>query len=513
MQVVVKAAEMAEMDRKTIHEVGIPGIILMENAGIGVVNEIKRILECFENKRVLVFCGKGNNGGDGYVVARHLLNRGALVETFLVGEKDKLKGDALINFQILESMGHQVKEVASRDDLNIARGADLLVDGLLGTGVIGPVLGLMAEVIDFMNGYGAPIVAIDLPSGMEADAGAVAGACIRAVSTVTMALLKRGLLFSPGREFAGNVIRADISMPPLVEKESQPNTFLVEAYDVCRMLPRRTPNAYKNACGTALVIAGSVGLTGAASLTCLSILRVGAGMAFLGAPKSLNPILEQKLTEVMTLPLPETEQQTLSFEARDGILEMLDWADVLAVGPGLGNHQETVKLVHWILETMEKPMVLDADGLNACKGHKEVIRKAKGPLILTPHPGELSRIIGLSIKEILADPIEIARKYSAELSAMLVIKGAPTVIGSPDGQVIINSTGNAGLATAGSGDVLTGIIAGLLAQGLSTKSAAIAGVYLHGAAGDVAADYLGQAGMIAGDVMDCLPEVLKEMTS
>ncbi|MBN1350912.1 NAD(P)H-hydrate dehydratase [candidate division KSB1 bacterium] len=506
---VVKASEMAEMDRKTIQELGIPGITLMENAGLGVVREIERISGCLRNKCILIFCGKGNNGGDGYVVARHLLNRGANVETYLIGEKAQLKGDALINCQILESMRHRIIEIATVEQLPDAKDADLLVDGLLGTGVIGPVKGLMADVIKFMNNCNAPVVAIDLPSGMEADTGAVKGECIRAVCTVTMALLKRGLLFSPGREFAGKVVPVDISMPLFVIKESKPGTFLIERRDVAQMLPDRAPNAYKNACGCALALAGSVGLSGAAALTSLAILRAGAGMAILGTPESLNPIYEQKLTEVMTKPLPETENHTLSLAAKTGIEELLDWADVLAVGPGLGSHEQTTRLVHWILKSVNKPIVLDADGLNACKGNMAVIREASGSVVLTPHPGELSRIIGLAIKDIITDPIEIARKYARELNAVLVIKGAPTVTASPDGEVIINSTGNAGMATAGSGDVLTGIIAGLLAQGMSTKSAAIAGVYLHGAAGDIAARKRTQAGMIAGDILDAIPRALK----
>ncbi|MDZ7262482.1 MAG: NAD(P)H-hydrate dehydratase, partial [candidate division KSB1 bacterium] len=491
--------------------IGIPGIGLMENSVLQVVAAIKEYLGEVAGKRILIFCGRGNNGGDGYVVARHLYNQGARVEVYLAGQKDKVKGDALTNLKILEAMGLPVQEIATSDQLTMTPGADLVVDALLGTGVVGPVTGFLAEVIEFINHYGAPVIAIDLPSGMETDTGEVKGAGVSAICTVTMGHLKRGLLFSPGRDRAGKVVVADISIPWAVTKESKANTYFVEGHDVRTLLPRRASDAYKNQCGTVLVIAGSVGLTGAATLTATSVLRAGAGMAILGAPESLNPILAGKLTEVMTRPLPETEARTISLRAQKDIEGLLDWADVLAVGPGLGTHEETRQLVEWIVREINKPMVIDADGLNALAGKGDLIKSAKGSLILTPHPGELSRLLGVPIKDILKNRIELVRETAKNWRATLVLKGAPTITGDPNGQVYINSSGNAGMATAGSGDVLTGIIAGLLAQGMAPKDAALAGVFVHGAAGDLAQKKLGEKGLIAGDIAQYLPQALKSI--
>jgi NAD(P)H-hydrate epimerase len=350
-------------------------------------------------------------------------------------------------------------------------------------------------------------VYIDLPTGLETDTGTIHGGCVKATATVTMAHLKRGLLFSPGREHAGRIIVADIGIPKEVSQQSGVNCFQLNAKFIQKVLPERPLNIFKNRCGQVFLLAGSVGLTGAATLSSEAALRIGAGMAFLGVPNSLNLILEEKLTEVMTLPLPETETQSLSFAAQAQIAEKFEWTDVLAIGPGLTTHPDSVKLVKWVLEKFDKPIILDADALNCLKGETAALKKrAKGDLILTPHPGELSRIIGLSTKEILANPIEIARSTAQKFNVVLILKGAPTIIAAPDGCVFINSTGNPGMATAGMGDVLTGVVAGLVAQGLSPLDGALAGVYLHGYAGDLAKSELGEAGLLAGDVLRYLPQ-------
>lgn len=511
MQIVLTAAQMAKVDRTTIDDVKIPGVVLMENAGQGVVREIVELLEDAHGKTILVFCGKGNNGGDGYVIARHLHNFGAEVSVFLAGKKDAIKGDAKINLTILENMGMDVHEISSIEQIQEFHRVDLVVDALLGTGVTGPVTGFFGELIEAMNSYDAPIVAVDLPSGMETDTGAVHGACVDADLTVTMAHLKAGLLFSPAQDFAGDIVIADIGVPPEISLKLHENIFLVENEDIRFRLPERQLNAHKTNVGKVVVFAGSVGMTGAASLSSMASLQIGAGLTKLGIPASLNPILEQKLTEVMTVPLAETSGQSISIKAKDQVAGLLHWADILAVGPGLSTHEETVEFVEWLLQSVKKPMVLDADGLNALAGNTTLIENYAGPLVLTPHPGEFARLIGTSISDIEKNRFAILRDLSQRWGKVIVLKGGPTVIAAPDGKIFINSTGNPGMATGGSGDVLTGIIAGLLAQHLPAIDAALVGVYVHGLAGDIAADTLTEMAMIAGDISEFLPMSLKHI--
>lgn len=511
MEFVLNANEMAQIDRFTIEEIKIPGVVLMENAGRGVVEEIEIFLGDVVDKHILIFCGKGNNGGDGYVIARHLNNRGAKVDIFLASKKEAIKGDALINLKILENMGLDIREISSVDQIPDFNRIDLIVDALLGTGVTGAVTGFFAELIDYMNALPAPIVSVDLPSGMEADTGVVYGSCIKADITITLANLKTGLLFSPARDQAGEIVVVDISVPPEVSEKFHGHKFLVEQNDIRRRLPRRKLDAHKTSCGKVAVFAGSVGMTGAATLASIATLQVGAGLTKLGIPASLNPILEQKVTEVMTVPLAETEVQSISIKAKDQIADLLDWAEVLAVGPGLSTHPETVEFVKWLLKSVEKPMVLDADGLNALTNSPEFIKNYPADLVITPHPGELARLINRSIGDIQKDRLNIIRKLTQDWGKVIVLKGGPTVTAAPNGDLFINSTGNPGMATGGSGDVLTGVIAGLLAQKLNVTDAAIVGVYLHGLAADLAADDLSEMGMIAGDISDYLPAAIKEL--
>lgn len=511
MQIVLNAAEMATIDRTTIEKIQIPGVVLMENAGLGVVEEIEEFLEDVTGKQIVIFCGKGNNGGDGYVIARHLYHRGADVAVFLAGDKKAIKGDALINLRILDNMGIEVTEIATLDEISPFDHIDLVVDALLGTGVTGAVTGFFGELIHYMNSLDAPIVSVDLPSGMETDTGAVHGACVQSDLTVTMAHLKTGLLFSPARDHAGEISIIDISVPPEVSEALQGKKYLVEKQDILDRLPKRSLDAHKTSCGKVVVVAGSVGMTGAAALASLASLQVGAGLTKLGIPSSLNPILEQKLTEVMTVPLAETDSQSISIKAKDQLADLVEWADVLAVGPGLSTHPETIEFVKWLVTTAKKPMVLDADGLNALAQSPDLIKNYPGELIITPHPGELSRLIDLSVAEIQNDRLNVIRKLAQAWGKVIVLKGGPTVTAAPNGDLFINSTGNPGMATGGSGDVLTGIIAGLLAQKLNAIDAAIVGVFLHGLAGDLAAEKLSEMGVIAGDLNHYLPAAIMDI--
>jgi NAD(P)H-hydrate epimerase len=508
--VIVTASEMADMDRYTIETLGIPGVVLMENAGRGVY-EVCRDLLGSGGKHVTVLCGPGNNGGDGFVIARHCLNNGCSVSTILLTSRDKIKGDARTHLDILEAMDHPVKSASAREDIDLS-GTDLVVDAILGTGVKGALRGFFAEVAEVVNRWSGPVVSVDLPTGVDADTGAVEGPAVRATRTATMALKKRGLLFSPGREAAGEVTVVDIGMPHENVRDLQPDVVELTGETVADLLPRRTPDAYKNTCGTVAVIAGSEGLTGAAVLTSEAVLRAGAGLCYLCTPQSLNPVLESKLTEVITWPFDDAGTGFLHSGSLEEIYNHVSVQSAVAVGPGLGQHRKTGELLTELLQRLSIPMVLDADGLNLCAHQTDLIKAYGGALVLTPHPGELSRLTGLPSAEILKDRIGVVRRFAREWDVVLVLKGAPTVIGHPDGAVRINSTGNAGMATGGTGDVLTGVIVSLMAQGVSAPDAACAGVYVHGAAGDASRDRVGEAGMVASDLLKSLPGVLWDLT-
>ncbi len=508
MQLLLTARQMTEYDRITIESFRVPGVVLMENAGAGIVGVIKNTLGTVHRKKIDIFCGKGNNGGDGHVVARHLANRGAHVRVFLIGRKEEVRGDAAINLHIIDDMNIPITEVTDESQIEVDETADLFVDALLGTGLSGEVKGLMARIIEKINRAPVPVVAVDAPSGLNSDNGAILGCCVKADATATMACLKRGLLLYPGRAYVGELTRVDIGMPLSLLEGSDAATYLVERADIAEKLPVRPADAYKNLCGTALVIAGSTGMTGAATLSAESTLRTGAGLVYLAIPESLNPIVEEKCTEVISKPLADERSGFFTKKSLPGALELLKTVDVVALGPGLGMAEETQTLVREIAASCAAPMVIDADGLNALAAAPQLLSAKTGKRVLTPHPGELARLTGVSRDELTADLVETARHWSAAWGEVLVVKGAPTLVGTPAGVVYVNSSGNSGMATGGSGDVLTGIITGLLAQGLRPADAAVAGVYIHGAAGDIARADLGALGMIAGDIGARLPEVL-----
>lgn len=509
---VVTAQQMRQIDSQTIDTVGIPGIVLMERASLAVLELVKRLLP---NKgRVSIFAAKGNNGGDGLAVARHLLHNGYEVSVYLVSEASQFSGDAKSNLQILQNLNFPLKSILEESDLALHKSdilaSDLFIDAIFGTGLKGVVRGFIAELIEFLNSSSVPILAIDLPSGLEADAGQIHGACIKAAYTVTIGLPKRGLLLYPGAKYVGQLSIADIGFPAQVIESQNILVNLMGPADAKRLLPSRPKEAHKGSFGHVFLVSGSEGLTGAATLSSLAVLRSGAGMATLAIPKSLNDIMEVKLTEVMTLPLEETEARSLSKKALDKILHFLQIrkVEVLAIGPGLSRHPDTVTLVHELVQIASQPKVIDADALNAISEKTELLDQLGENSVLTPHLGEMSRLLGCSAKEIEADRINMAQSFAKTHKLNLVLKGAPTVIADPYGNAYLNSTGNPGMATAGMGDVLTGVIAGLLAQGLSPINAAISGVYLHGMAGDIAASQKGEHGIIATDVLEALPSAI-----
>ncbi|RPI02721.1 MAG: NAD(P)H-hydrate dehydratase [Calditrichaeota bacterium] len=509
--VVVTAEEMAKIDQSAIQDIGIPGMVLMENAGRGIAEIVCARLTAPDRRLVYIFCGPGNNGGDGFVIARYLINRGFHVYTWMLGSP-RTDSDADKNLKILQKMGHQPSIIIQPSDLPLQT-PDLIIDALLGTGAKGGLKGLYADVVNYMNAQQAPILSVDIPTGVDADSGMVEGAAVFADVTTTMALPKRGLLFSPGREHCGDLRIIDIAFPATVVEKSSPHVFWVEAKDIVALLPQRPPDAHKNRCGASAVIAGSRGFTGAAALTSQAALRVGAGLVYLIVAAALNDILEAKVTEVITLPLEDDGSGRLTDRNLAMVLENIQGKDAIGLGPGLGHHPQTFELVRQLLSTLDKPLVLDADGLNACAAETKLFSNYSGSLILTPHPGELSRLTGKTTAEINADRIAVSRQCAETWQCTVVLKGSPTVTATPDGRVFINSTGNAGMATAGSGDVLTGIICGLLAQGLHAEDAAIAGVYIHGLAGDVAKEQLTEMAMVAGDILSSISSALFKLIS
>ncbi|OPX86769.1 MAG: Bifunctional NAD(P)H-hydrate repair enzyme Nnr [Pelotomaculum sp. PtaB.Bin104] len=506
---VVTAGEMKKLDQAAIEEYGVPGLILMENAGRQVVEVIRQVLGNVRGKVITVFVGKGNNGGDGFVIARHLFNMGAEVKVLALADEEEITGDAAVNLEIWRKMNQKIYSLHHGDGINIVRlvlmNTDLIVDAIYGTGFHGKMGEKVGRIVEVLNGSVKPIVAVDIPSGLEADTGKVFGSCIRAAHTVTFALPKLGLILEPGANYAGELHVADISIPPgLIEKEA-PQRYLITAELVREWLPLRPSAAHKGTFGRVLVVAGSRGMTGAAYLAGEAALRAGAGLITVAVPESLHNIMEVKLSEVMTVPLPDNEKGSLSLSARESILNLLEGASVLALGPGISTEPEVVAMVRELLPSVRVPCVLDADGLNALAGEVEIMRKVQAPVVITPHPGEMARLMNITTKEIQEDRIAVAGKAAVNWSVVALLKGARTVVAAPNGAIYINPTGNPGMASGGCGDVLTGVIASLIAQGLDPARAASAGAYIHGLAGDLSAREKGMMGMTAGDIIANLP--------
>lgn len=514
---IVTSAQMRDIDHAVIGEMRIPGLRLMENAGKGVADTLLKHFP--EANSVGFLCGKGNNGGDGLVCARHLLQRGKSVEVFLLAKADDLKGDAKANVTAYLSLTPQPRltEITTEDQLKQAslslKKFDVLVDALLGTGTSGQIRGLTSLAVDIMNNTEKPIVSIDMPTGLDADRGTTLGKCIKPQLTITLGLPKVGLVTYPGAKHVGHLEIVDIGIPEKVIREKHVYLNWITEDEIATLLPSRDPDSHKGSYGHVLVLAGSPGLTGAATLTSLAGLRSGAGLVTLGIPHSLQSAMATKLTEVMTWGLPETAKHSLDMNAEPLILDFLHKANVLAVGPGISTHEQTLALVRRLIQASTRPMVIDADGLSAFSQDPVVCKSAKVPLILTPHPGEMARLIHSTTKDVQSNRIGIAQKFAKEYKVYLVLKGARTIIAEPGGQVYLNPTGNPGMATGGAGDVLTGIIAGFLAQGLSPLEACLLGTYLHGSAGDIAVGDLTQFSLIAGDLLTYLPKAIQKIQS
>lgn len=509
----VTAKEMKALDVQAQNDYAMPGILLMDNAAQAVAEAVHEALTALEGERVVIFCGGGNNGGDGLGAARWLQSYGVSVRAFIVGAAlDAMQGDAAMELAMFTKAGGRVEALSTEDDWVLAElaasKADVLVDALLGTGFHGELEGDVLRACELLNKSEKYILAVDVPTGVNADNGAVSENAVRADHTVTMALVKTGLLLYPGREYCGDIELADISMPVKLVEEYQSDKYRLTDEIVRELLPLRKANAHKGDAGRVVICAGSPGYTGAAALASDAAVKAGAGLVSLYTPLSSRDVLAIKLTEVMVHGLLERMPGILGGGAASDVASSAEAADVLAIGPGLGTSESTQEAVRTILQKITTPVVIDADALTALAGHTEILAAMQAQKVLTPHPGEMARLTGLEIGEIEADRINIAKKYAEEWQAIVVLKGAPTVIGCPNGTVYVNSTGNSSLATGGSGDVLTGIIAGLAAQEISLQEAAICGVYLHGLAAELTGIDIGLA---AGELAALLPQAREQV--
>jgi NAD(P)H-hydrate epimerase len=507
---------MQTADRAAMRTFGIPGIVLMENAGRAFVDVLDHTAGPLVDRVVFVLCGKGKNGGDGFVIARHLAHRGARVHVILLGRKAEVRGESKVNLDsLLRLASHKenrihFEAVSSVRPLSRHGKPDIVVDALLGTGFSGTVKGLYKKGIAWMNESKARVFSVDIPSGVEATSGTVSGAAVRAERTVTMGLGKTGLYVGEGREHAGPVSVVDIGVPSHMLVPRRDRVYLATRDDIGSMLPTRPLRSHKYSVGKVLVLAGSRNLTGAPFLCSQAAMKVGAGAVILLVPRSIHHLLARKLTEVMVHPLDETADGTVGLAAIDAVLEQCAWADVVVAGPGLSRNAETLDLLRRLIPAVDKPLVLDADGLAILAGSARLLRKRKASTVLTPHVGELSRITGQPGGAIEAGRLTYAREAASRFRAVTVLKGSPTVTAVPRGDTILNTTGNPGMATAGSGDVLSGVVGGLIAQGIPGDKAAWGGVFLHGAAGDLAARRFGQRGMLAHDICDHLSDALRQ---
>ena len=512
----VTAGQMQDLDRRTIQECGISGIVLMENAGRGAAELLARHFPVARAGWVAVLAGSGNNGGDGFVIARHLKNWGIQAKVYLFSSIDDVKGDAGTNLQIWLTMGGELVEVIYKGDFARIKkefsGASLMVDAIFGTGLNSEVKGLLKETISFVNSLPQPVMAVDIPSGLDATGGQVLGDAIRADLTATFGLAKIGQVIEPGAGYVGQLEVIDIGIPRHLIEEADIKTHLIDQDELdVGLLAPRPAQAHKGDYGHLFVLAGSPGKTGAAAMVCQGALRTGAGLVTLGIPASLNPILEAKLTEAMTAPLPDAGTGYLSADAWGRVQQLLEGKTALALGPGISTESQVQEMILKLLPEVTLPLVIDADGITALASRPEILKQCRGSVVLTPHPGEMARLAGITTQQVQADRIGVAKACATSHNCIVALKGNRTVIATPEQEVYINPTGNPGMASGGTGDVLTGMIGGLMAQGLPPLAAAQWGVYLHGLAGDMAAQELGEISLIAGDIIDYLPDALGEV--
>ncbi len=497
---ILTSRQMRNIDRRAVRTFGVPELVLMENAGFQMFGFLARTYEDLPLRRILLLCGRGNNGGDALVLARHLHGHGIPFRSILFGRPRDLRRSTAVQLEILRRVGRAPSEVTSRGQWKAERrhlrSCDLVIDGILGTGLSRPVEGLLAEVFADVNACGADVVAVDIPSGLSGDTAAVPGPCLAADYTVTFARPKLPHILPPAEALCGELRVVDVSIPPEAVEAERCSLRLIGESELVPLLPVRRGDSHKGDHGHALVVAGSRGKGGAARMVALGALRAG---------------FVRGAMEAMTEPLPETPDGTLAAASLRRILSLLPGKRVVAIGPGLTTHPETKKLVRAVVKRARVPVVLDADGLNAFVGETRALSGRRRPLILTPHPGEMGRLIGVPTAEVVRDRVTAARTFARRHACWLVLKGHRTVIAAPDGMVHVNPTGNPGMAKGGSGDLLTGFLAGFLAQGVEAGAAVRLGVYLHGLTGDLAAADLGETPILARDLLARFPRALARL--
>jgi NAD(P)H-hydrate epimerase len=513
---VLNSSQMREADRRTIEEIGIPSLVLMENAGRQAVAAIEAMHGDLLHGPVAVLCGRGNNGGDGFVVARTLLQRGADVNVFLIGQVSEVRGDARTNLEILGRIGVTVVEIADSQawELHFSEVSDcsLIIDAIFGTGLNAPLSGLMETVVADVNGSGIPVVSIDLPTGLSADSHETRGDSIEANTTVTLAAPKLPLVLPPAERRAGDIVIADIGIPAdVIESLDGPRVYLLTRGAMRDLVSPRASDSHKGDFGRVLIVAGSRGKTGAAHLAAVGALRSGAGLVTVATPACCQAVVASMGPEYMTEALDEGPDG-LNPEAVDRLLDLA--RDVVAIGPGLGQASGTRAFVQALVDRATMPLVIDADGLNAFADDPDRLMGREGrDVIITPHPGEMARLVGMSSDEVQASRLEIARNFAVAHRVYVVLKGHRTLVATPDEKVFINPTGNPGMATGGTGDVLTGMIAAWLGQLLDAEGACKLAVYLHGVAGDLAEADDGEVALTAGDVVGHLGDAVMELTA
>ena len=513
--IVVTAEQMREMDRLTIQKYGVPSLTLMERAGEAVTKAILKHFARSAKQGVLIVAGKGNNGGDGLVAARLLKKKRIPCEVALLARQNELSSDAAHNLRTYLKLKGKLTEIGAESTALLQQRIGengLIVDAILGTGLKSEVRGLFADAITAINGSGLPVLAVDIPSGLHTDKGIPLGA-VKAAMTVALAFPKLGEVIYPGVSYCGELIVADIGIDKRAIAEVAPYIDLLERPMIGGLVPRRAPDTHKGTYGHMLAIAGSRGKTGAAILACRAAMRTGAGLATLAAPRSLNNIFAAALVEVMTELLPDNEAEEIEPLSDEDWQRLLERKNTVLFGPGIGVNDATRSTLRWLLRNLDKPWVIDADGLNNLALEVDRLRHAKFPPVITPHPGEMARLVGRKMGEVNADRVGIARAFAMERRCHLVLKGARTVIATPEGRVFINPTGNPGMASGGMGDVLAGMLAALLGQGLGPEDAVKLGVYLHGFVGDRIAEAKGQIGLIASDIIEGLPEGMKVLAA
>jgi hydroxyethylthiazole kinase-like uncharacterized protein yjeF len=514
---VLTSQQMKEIDRTAIEDLGIIGSILMENAGLQIAMEI---MDCFPDvdyEEILIVAGKGNNGGDGFVVARHLYNQGCRPNVILLAKMKELKGDAALNAGIAQRIGVKISEAPTEKEWQIhkrvLKKATLVLDAIFGTGLTKPAMGLYAKVIEDINSSEAYTIAVDIPSGLSADSFQKIGPCVEADLTITLAAPKIAHVFPPTEEIVGELVVADISVPPGLFDDDKLKLELVEEEQIIPYFLPRKSGTHKGNYGHLFILSGSLGKTGASVMAGKAALKMGAGLVTIGTPQSCLPIVARAMAELMTEPLPETPKKTFSADALERSLELLQDKDALLLGPGISTHPSTAEFVKTLLPRIKVPVVLDADALNILADEPDILKSFKKIAIVTPHPGEFARLLSLSTKEVVERKLELGPKFAQEYGVYLVLKGYRTLVCTPDGKTYINPTGNPGMATAGSGDVLSGMIASMIIQEKDPLLATLAAVFVHGLSGDIGAQRIGEKALTASKLITYLPAAIKALSS